>query len=98
MDERERFRQRNRIDATIQEYATGFVDMSDLKRLPTHVAYPALTPSNTGKVEIRPRYQADRISKGTGVKQSSPNTSVSAPTACRRRSIGSSRIGVAGPA
>jgi len=31
MDERERFRQRNRIDATIQEYATGFVDVSDLK-------------------------------------------------------------------
>jgi len=41
-DERDRFRQRNRIDAAIQEYATGFVDVSDLKRLPTRVAYPAL--------------------------------------------------------
>jgi len=42
MDDRDRFRQRNRIDAAIQEYATGFVDVSDLERLPTHVAYPAL--------------------------------------------------------
>lgn len=41
-DDRERFRQRNRIDAELQAYATGFVDVSDIDALPTSVAYAAL--------------------------------------------------------
>lgn len=42
MDDRERFRERNRIDATLQEYATGFVDVSDIDTLPIPVAYAAV--------------------------------------------------------
>lgn len=42
MEARERFRARNRIDATLQEYADGFVDVSDLESLPSHVAHAAL--------------------------------------------------------
>jgi predicted nucleotidyltransferase len=42
MDSRDRFRARNRIDATLQEYADGFVDVSDIESLPTHVARAAL--------------------------------------------------------
>jgi predicted nucleotidyltransferase len=42
MGSRERFRARNRIDATLQEYADGFVDVSDVESLPTHVAHAAL--------------------------------------------------------
>ena len=38
----ERFRRRNRIDAALQEYADGFVDVSDVDSLPTPVAYAAL--------------------------------------------------------
>jgi predicted nucleotidyltransferase len=38
----ERFRLRNRIDASLQEYADGFVDVSDICSLPTPVAYAAL--------------------------------------------------------
>ncbi|MGQ4554880.1 type VII toxin-antitoxin system MntA family adenylyltransferase antitoxin [Halobellus sp. GM3] len=41
-DERERFRRRNRIDAVVQEYADGFVDVSDIETLPIHVAHAAL--------------------------------------------------------
>jgi predicted nucleotidyltransferase len=41
-DTRERFRLRNRIDAGLQRYADGFVDVSDLDSLPTPVAYNAL--------------------------------------------------------
>ncbi|WP_436926343.1 type VII toxin-antitoxin system MntA family adenylyltransferase antitoxin [Halosimplex amylolyticum] len=41
-DDHERFRRRNRIDAAVQEYATGFVDVSDIEALPTSVAYAAL--------------------------------------------------------
>lgn len=37
--DRERFRQRNRTDAALQEYATGFVDVSDIDALPVPVAY-----------------------------------------------------------
>lgn len=42
MDARERFRSRNRIDATLQEYASAFVDVSDIEALPTSVAYAAV--------------------------------------------------------
>lgn len=42
MDATERFHCRNRIDATLQEYADGFVDVSDIKSLPNHVAFAAL--------------------------------------------------------
>lgn len=42
MDESERFHQRNRIDAELQAYADGFVDVSDIETLPIHVAYAAL--------------------------------------------------------
>ena len=38
----ERFRRRNRIDAELQQYAAGFVDVSDLEELPVHVAHAAL--------------------------------------------------------
>lgn len=42
LDDRGRFRRRNRIDAAVQEYAADFVDVSDLNSLPTSVAYAAL--------------------------------------------------------
>jgi len=42
MDDRERFRVRNRIDATLQQFADNFVDTSDIETLPTEVAYAAL--------------------------------------------------------
>nr|WP_233340525.1 nucleotidyltransferase domain-containing protein [Haloprofundus sp. MHR1] len=42
MPEDERFRRRNRIDAELQEFADGFVDVSDIESLPTHVAHAAL--------------------------------------------------------
>lgn len=42
MSEAERFRRRNRIDADLQSYADGFVDVSDIESLPTHVAHAAL--------------------------------------------------------
>lgn len=42
MDALERFRCRNRIDADLQEYVGGFVDVSDIERLPIPVAYAAL--------------------------------------------------------
>lgn len=42
MDAHERFRLRNRIDAHLQEYAKGFVDVSELGSLPTPVAHAAL--------------------------------------------------------
>lgn len=42
MDAHERFRRRNRIDADLQQYADGFVDVSDIDALPTPVAYAAL--------------------------------------------------------
>lgn len=41
-DAHERFRCRNRIDAALQEYADGFVDVSDIASLPTPVAHAAL--------------------------------------------------------
>ncbi|SFL46662.1 Predicted nucleotidyltransferase [Halogranum rubrum] len=40
--EDERFRRRNRIDAELQEFAVGFVDVNNIESLPTHVAYAAL--------------------------------------------------------
>lgn len=42
LSEAERFRRRNRIDADLQAYADGFVDVSDIESLPTHVAHAAL--------------------------------------------------------
>ena len=42
MDNTERFRERNRIDAELQAYASGFVDVSDIETLPTPVAHAAL--------------------------------------------------------
>lgn len=42
MDEAERFRRRNRIDADLQTYADGFVDVNDIESLPIHVAHAAL--------------------------------------------------------
>lgn len=42
MSEDKRFRRRNRIDAELQGFADGFVDVSDIESLPTHVAYAAL--------------------------------------------------------
>ncbi|MDG5778903.1 nucleotidyltransferase domain-containing protein [Haloarculaceae archaeon H-GB2-1] len=42
MDEYDRFHIRNRIDAELQTYATGFVDVSDVDELPTPVASAAL--------------------------------------------------------
>ncbi|WP_436908568.1 type VII toxin-antitoxin system MntA family adenylyltransferase antitoxin [Halosimplex marinum] len=41
-DDGERFRARNRIDAALQQYASGFVDVSDAESLPTRVLYAAL--------------------------------------------------------
>lgn len=43
LDAHERFRLRNRIDADLQSYAEGFVDVSDVEALPLPVAYAALT-------------------------------------------------------
>ena len=34
MDAYERFQLRNRVDANLQEYASGFVDVSDMDSLP----------------------------------------------------------------
>ena len=42
MDAPERFRLRNRVDANLQEYAEGFVDVSDMGSLPIPVAHAAL--------------------------------------------------------
>ena len=42
MDDRGRFRERNRIDAALQEHASGFVDVNDIDALPTPVAHAAL--------------------------------------------------------
>ena len=42
LDAYERFRRRNRIDAELQTYADGFVDVSDIVTLPTPVALAAL--------------------------------------------------------
>ena len=41
-DTHDRFHLRNRIDAHLQEYAKGFVDVSDIDSLPTPVAHAAL--------------------------------------------------------
>lgn len=42
MDDHEQFHARNRIDADLQAYAAGTVDVSDVDSLPTPVAYAAL--------------------------------------------------------
>lgn len=42
MNDHDRFHHRNQIDAALQSYADGDVDVSDLESLPTPVAYAAL--------------------------------------------------------
>ena len=42
MSAHERFDARNRIDADLQTYANGFVDVNDVDSLPTAVAHAAL--------------------------------------------------------
>jgi predicted nucleotidyltransferase len=42
IDDTERFRERNWIDAAVQEHANAFVDVCDIETLPTPVAYAAL--------------------------------------------------------
>lgn len=42
LSDHDRFHLRNRIDAELQEYADGFVDVSDIESLPTSVAHVAL--------------------------------------------------------
>lgn len=42
MDAHQRFRNRNRIDAYLQDYADEFVDVSDVESLPTPVARAAV--------------------------------------------------------
>lgn len=42
MDDYERFQARNRVDAALQAYAEGVVDVSDIDSLPTPVAHAAL--------------------------------------------------------
>jgi predicted nucleotidyltransferase len=42
LTDRDRFRLRNRVDAELQAYANGFVDVSDIESLPTPVAHAAL--------------------------------------------------------
>ncbi|WP_227379906.1 type VII toxin-antitoxin system MntA family adenylyltransferase antitoxin [Haladaptatus halobius] len=39
LDARERFQRRNRIDADLQAYAEGFVDVSDIEQLPLNVVH-----------------------------------------------------------
>ena len=46
-DAHDRFRARNRIDADLQQFATNFVDVSDIEQLPTEVAYKAVRHSIT---------------------------------------------------
>jgi len=42
LSDRDRFRARNRIDATLQEHAEGTVDVSDIDALPVAVQHAAL--------------------------------------------------------
>ena len=42
LEKTDRFRCRNRIDAHLQSFAAGFVDVSDIQSLPPTVAYRAL--------------------------------------------------------
>ncbi|RRJ33101.1 type VII toxin-antitoxin system MntA family adenylyltransferase antitoxin [Halocatena pleomorpha] len=42
LDDHERFRRRNRIDAELQQYADTFVDVSDIDTLPIAVASAAV--------------------------------------------------------
>ena len=42
LSDRDRFRARNRIDATLQEHAEGMVDVSDIGALPVAVQHAAL--------------------------------------------------------
>ena len=61
MDEHTRFHRRNRIDAELQEYANGFVDVSDIDALPDHVAYAALQEGIllTGDEQAAEEYKAE---------------------------------------
>lgn len=42
MNDHDCFHRRNQIDAALQAYAEGYVDVSDIETLPTPVAYVAL--------------------------------------------------------
>lgn len=59
MSDSERFHQRNRLDAELQSYARGFVDVSDIDSLPTHVAHAALQNGVvlTGDEQLVAEYQ-----------------------------------------
>lgn len=61
MDDREQFRQRNRIDAALQEFAPGFVDVSDIDTLPLPVAYAAVTEGIliVGDEEVAEAYRTE---------------------------------------
>lgn len=64
LTDRERFRLRNRIDAELQRFADGFVDVSDVEALPTEVAYGALRNGRVlvGDESVVRRYQ-DRVAE-----------------------------------
>ena len=49
MSSSQRFRHRNRIDAELQRYTDGFVDVSDIDELPLPVKYAAL---RNGKILV----------------------------------------------
>ena len=59
VDDHERFRRRNRIDAELQAYADAFVDVSDIESLPVPVAHNALREGIrlAGTVEAIDEYQ-----------------------------------------
>lgn len=67
---KERFERRTRLDAKLQSYAQGFVDLNDVDALPLPVARRALEEGvliigtldslNADRQEIRQQYQADR--------------------------------------
>lgn len=69
LSDRERFRLRNRVDAELQAYADGFVDVSDIESLPTPVAHAALRDGirlvgdedtiDTYKTAVAAEYESD---------------------------------------
>ena len=61
MSDHELFEIRNRIDADLQAYADGFVDVSDVDSLPTAVAHAALQDGITivGDEDIVEPYRED---------------------------------------
>lgn len=67
---KERFDRRNRIDATLQSHASGFVDVSDVESLPPAVAVRALEEGSlvvgqhelmeSDRRDIKQRYESER--------------------------------------